>query len=85
MKTKAYAARATSFDASGVESATKLTNLRSFRIAGVNARAPDLRIGRFAFYDSSRGRVIGLLGMDILGKNGTIIDFGQKKLYFYPL
>jgi hypothetical protein len=29
--------------------------------------------------------VIGLLGMDILGSNGTIIDFGQKKLYFYPL
>lgn len=85
MKTKAYAARGRSIDAAGVESASKLTNLRSFRIAGVNVRAPDLRIGRFAFYDTSRGKVIGLLGMDILGKNGTIIDFGQKKLYFYPL
>ena len=48
-------------------------------------RAPDLLIGRFVFYDRTRGRVIGLLGMDILGKNGSIIDFGQKKLYFYPL
>ncbi|MEY2489974.1 MAG: Aspartyl protease [Verrucomicrobiota bacterium] len=85
MQAKAYAARARIFDASGVESATKLTNLRSFRIAGVNVRAPDLRIGKFGFYDGTRGKVIGLLGMDILGKNGTIIDFGQKKLYFYPL
>jgi predicted aspartyl protease len=82
---KKRASRSTLIDAAGVETGTKLTNLGSFRIAGVSVRAPDLRIGRFAFYDSSRGKVIGLLGMDILGKNGTIIDFGQKKLYFYPL
>ena len=77
--------RATLIDAAGVETGSKLTNLGSFRIAGVSVRAPDLRIGRFGFYDGSRGKVIGLLGMDILGPNGTIIDFGQKKLYFYPL
>jgi predicted aspartyl protease len=85
MKAKTRAARATMVDAAGVEHATRLTSLNSFRIGGVNVRAPDLRIGRFAFYDSSRGKIIGLLGMDILGRNGTIIDFGQKKLYFYPL
>jgi hypothetical protein len=85
MKTQGRNSRVVSIDAAGVEARTKLTNLRSFRIAGVSVRAPDLRIGRFAFYDGSRGKVIGLLGMDILGKNGTIIDFGQKKLYFYPL
>jgi hypothetical protein len=73
------------FGRGGVEARTRLTNLSSFRIAGVNVRAPDLRIGRFAFYDGTRGKVIGLLGMDILGTNGAIIDFGQKKLYFYPL
>ena len=44
MNTKAYAARAMSFDASGAEARTKLTNLHSFRIAGVSVRAPDLRI-----------------------------------------
>lgn len=82
---KKRVSRATLIDAAGVEARTKLTNLGSFRIAGVGVRAPDLRITKFAFYDSSRGKVIGLLGMDILGKNGTIIDFGQKKLYFYPL
>jgi hypothetical protein len=83
MKTRA--SRTMMIDAAGVEARTKLTNLGSFRIAGVNVRAPDLRIGRFAFYDRSHGKVIGLLGMDILGTNGAIIDFGQKKLYFYPL
>ena len=85
MKSKLRSSNVTAVDAAGVEAQTKLTDLRSFRIAGVNVRAPDLRIGRFGFYDSTRGKVIGLLGMDILGRNGTIIDFGQKKLYFYPL
>lgn len=85
MKAQTYAARATAFDAAGVETRTKLTRLHSFRIAGVNVRAPDIRIARFGFYDMTRGKVIGLLGMDILGTNGTIIDFGQKKLYFFPL
>jgi hypothetical protein len=85
MKSKLRSSNVTAIDAAGVETQTKLTNLRSFRIAGVNVRAPDMRIARFAFYDSSRGKVIGLLGMDILGRNGTIIDFGQKQLYFYPL
>jgi hypothetical protein len=85
MKSKLRSSNVTAVDAAGVETQTKLTNLHSFRIAGVNVRAPDMRFGRFAFYDSSHGKVIGLLGMDILGRNGTIIDFGQKQLYFYPL
>ncbi|HSV63208.1 MAG TPA: aspartyl protease family protein [Chthoniobacterales bacterium] len=85
MKAKARAARARAIDAAGIERETKLTTLQSFRIAGVNVRAPDLRVGRYGFYDATHGKIIGLLGMDILGTNGTIIDFGQKKLYFYPL
>jgi hypothetical protein len=85
MQAKARAARAIAVDAAGVERHTKLTNLRSFKIGRFNVRAPDLRITKFGFYDMTRGKVVGLLGMDILGKNGTIIDFGQKKIYFYPL
>ena len=85
MKAKIRMARATSVDAAGIERATKLTTLSSFRIDGVPVRAPDLRIGKYGFYDATHGKVIGLLGMDILGHNGTIIDFGAKKLYFYPL
>lgn len=84
-KARAYSSRVRMVDAAGVDTATKLTQLNSFKIGKVNVRAPDLRIGKFGFYDMTHGQVIGLLGMDILGKNGTIIDFGQKKLYFYPL
>ena len=84
MKARAYSSRVVMVDAAGVETPTKLTQLRSFKIGGVEVRAPDLRIGQLAFYQLTHGEVVGLLGMDILGKNGTIIDFGQKKLYFYP-
>ena len=54
-------------------------------IGGVSVRAPDLRMSRYDFYSTSGGKIIGLLGMDILGPNGSIIDFSQQKLYFYPL
>jgi len=85
MKAKSRIAHALTIDAAGIERATKLTTLSSFRIGGVNVRAPDLRIGSYGFYDATHGKIVGLLGMDILGHNGTIIDFGQRKLYFYPL
>lgn len=83
MKAAAMNTRTGSIDAAGVISRTKLTRVRSFKIGGVNVRAHDLRVGKFGFYPSSGGKVIGLLGMDILGPNGTIIDFSRHKLYFY--
>ncbi len=84
-KARAVSSRVRMVDAAGVETETKLTQLSSFKIGGVNVGAPDLRIGRFGFYLETSEKLVGLLGMDILGRNGTIIDFGQKKLYFYPL
>jgi hypothetical protein len=72
-------------DAAGVLSRTKIVRLSSFKIGGVSARAPDLRASRLGFYGSSGGKVMGLLGMDVLGQNGTIIDFAQHKLYFYAV
>lgn len=85
MKTAEFNSRAGVIDAAGVISRTKFAKLRSFKIGDVPVRAPDVRMGTFGFYGASRGEVIGVLGMDILGRNGTIIDFGQQKLYFYPL
>jgi predicted aspartyl protease len=85
IKASAYKSRAGFIDAAGVISQTELAKLRSFKIGGVPARASDIRMGKYGFYVDTRGKVIGLLGMDILGPNGTIIDFGAKKLYFYPL
>lgn len=85
MKVAGYSSRTTMLDAAGKIATTQLTRLRSFKIGGVSVRAPDLRMSKYNFYSTSGGKVIGLLGMDILGPNGSIIDFSQQKLYFYPL
>ena len=70
------------FDATNKILPTKMMQLRSFKIGGASVIAPDLRLTTFGFY--SPDGLIGLLGMDILGPNGAIIDFGSEKLYFYP-
>ena len=85
MNVAGYSSRVGSVDAAGELTASKLARLRSFKIGGVSVRAPDLRLSKFGFYSTTGGKITGLLGMDILGPNGSIIDFGQQKLYFYPL
>jgi predicted aspartyl protease len=60
------------------------TRLLSFKIGDVPAGAESLRIRRLPFY-TGPGKPMGLLGVDILGANGTIIDFSERKLYFIPL
>ncbi|MEP6955604.1 MAG: aspartyl protease family protein, partial [Chthoniobacterales bacterium] len=75
--------RVGSVDAAGKRAESKLMQLKSFKIGGVKVRAPDMRVNSYGFYNATGGKVVGLLGMDILGTNGTIIDFGSRKLYFY--
>ena len=58
-----------------------MTPLKSFYAGGVPLRAPDIRLRQVPAYTRSGGRVIGELGMDLLGSNGAVIDFGQRKLY----
>jgi hypothetical protein len=84
MKTAAFNTRTGSIDAAGVISRTQLANLRSLKIGGVSVRAPDIRLSKFGFYNQTGGKLIGVLGMEILGRNGAIIDFGAQKIYFYP-
>ncbi len=83
MKTAAYNSNTGTIDAAGKISRSKWAKIQSFKIGGVPTRAPDLRIDRFGFYTATGGKVIGVVGMDILGPNGAIIDFGAQKLYFY--
>jgi predicted aspartyl protease len=84
LKTAEFQSRVGSIDAAGVIRQFNLAKVREFKIAGVPVRAPDVRVGTYGFYGQTSGEVVGLLGMDILGKNGAIIDFGSKKMYFYP-
>jgi predicted aspartyl protease len=55
---------------------------KSFRIGGVPIKTPVVEITNFPVYSSSGGKIVGLLGLDLLGMNWGIIDFGQQKLYF---
>lgn len=80
MKAAGYYAGFTFNDAAGAKAETHKTPVGSFKIGGVPVRAPDVQLGRLRFTDGSK--IAGVLGMDILGQNWSIIDFGEHKLYF---
>ena len=61
-----------------------MTRLESFKLGGFPARAPDIRLRKLSL-PSSGSKIMGSLGMDILGSNGAVIDFSQQKLYFLKL
>ena len=69
-------------DAAGAKTeVARQAAVSSFKIAGVPVRAPSLQVAKLGVYASSSGQVAGFLGMDILGQNWSIIDFGERKLY----
>ena len=68
-------------DAAGAKARTRQAAVSSFKIAGTAVRAPNLQLADLGCYSSSGGKVAGFLGMDILGQNWSIIDFGEQKLY----
>lgn len=85
MKVVGYSSRVGTVDAAGALSKTEFAKLQSFKVGGVSLRAPDVRLENFPSYAQTNGKLVGFLGIDILGPNGTIIDFGNLKLYCYPL
>ena len=85
MKVAGYSSRVGTIDAAGELMKTELAKIHTFKIGGVNLRAPDVRLEQFPIYTQTSGKLIGFLGIDILGPNGAIIDFGNLKLYCYPL
>jgi hypothetical protein len=85
----ASAVRATSFDrgirtvdVAGSQTTSAMAETTSFKIGGISIHPPVLTLNNYNFYSSSGGKEIGLLGIDILGQNWSIIDFGQQKIYF---
>jgi hypothetical protein len=81
IKAKGYDSRLVEVDAAGVMNKRQLTKVGSFKIGGVPVYGPHFTLGAYGFYAASGGKVIGLLGMDLLGQNWGIIDFGNQKLY----
>ena len=83
LKGGTYATSTQSIDAAGVISRNHATSLQTIKVAGVPVRLPgDVTVvDKYSSYSSSGGKVVGLLGMDVLGHNWGIIDFGNEKLY----
>jgi hypothetical protein len=69
-------------DIAGVKSRVDLTGMDHLTIAGIPARSSTATVQAFSFYSDSGGKIVGLLGIDFLGQNWSIIDFGSQKLYF---
>jgi hypothetical protein len=69
-------------DVAGVVTEADFAGTKSFKIEGVPIRTPTVFLGRFALYESTRGKVAGVLGLDVLGLNWGIIDVAQQKFYF---
>jgi len=69
-------------DIAGAKSKVDLTGLTNFKIGGIPTRSSTATLAPASFYSASGGKIVGLLGIDFLGQNWGIIDFGQQKLYF---
>jgi hypothetical protein len=82
-KTRGYGSTDMEFrDIAGERTKVDLTGLTNFKIGGVPTRSSTATLAPCSFYSASGGKVVGLLGLDFLGQNWGIIDFGQQKLYF---
>lgn len=54
----------------------------SFKVGGIPIRTPTITLTNLPLYSETNGKIVGVLGLDVLGLNWSIIDFGQNKLYF---
>ncbi len=71
-------------DAAGVKSASDFAGTKSFKIGGIPIRTPTVSVTKFVGYDATHGKMVGLLGLDVIGMNWGIIDVAQQKFYFVP-
>ncbi len=69
-------------DAAGAVTHGDLAGTKTLSIGGTPLRAPTVLLGSLSVYNSSRGKIVGVLGLDVIGQNWGILDFGQKKFYF---
>ncbi len=69
-------------DAAGVLSPADFAGTKTFKIEGIPIRTPTVFLGRFAGYDLTHGKMVGVLGLDVIGLNWGIIDIAQQKFYF---
>ena len=71
-----------SVDAAGVMSPADFAGPKTFKIERIPIRTPTVFLSTFAGYDLTHGKMVGVLGLDVLGLNWGIIDVAQQKFYF---
>jgi len=69
-------------DAAGVVSPADFAGTKTFKIDQIPIRTPTVFLARFAGYDMTGGKMVGALGLDVIGMNWGIIDIAQKRFYF---
>jgi hypothetical protein len=69
-------------DIAGVQKRANWSTPKNFAVGGIPVHPPKIVIADMSFYTASHGLVGGLLGLDFLGQNWSIVDFGSDKLYF---
>jgi hypothetical protein len=69
-------------DVTGVVSSADLAETKALAIGGIPVRAPTVMVTNFAPYTASGGKLVGVIGLDVIGQNWGIIDFGRQKFYF---
>jgi predicted aspartyl protease len=80
--TRGWGRNVRQLDAAGVVSPADFAGTKSFKIEGIPIRTPTVAISNFAGYNISGGKMVGVLGLDVIGLNWGIIDFAQQKFYF---
>jgi hypothetical protein len=69
-------------DVAGILSPADLAGTKTFKIEGTPIRTPTVFLARFAGYDLTHGKMVGVLGLDVIGLNWGIVDLAQQKFYF---
>ncbi|MGH8101844.1 MAG: retropepsin-like aspartic protease family protein, partial [Chthoniobacterales bacterium] len=69
-------------DAGGNFRETDVVYVQSFKLGGVSVYRPDITVANTSL--ASYG-LLGVIGMDVLGQNRSIIDCGERKLYLAPV
>jgi predicted aspartyl protease len=68
-------------DAAGKQIEGYMSNVRTIKLGDVPVSTPQLAVAKMPVGKETKGMIGGIIGMDILGPNWGIIDFGQQKIY----
>lgn len=71
-----------SVDGAGVWSPADFAGTETFKIEGVPIRTPTVFLSNSAGYDLTHGKMVGVLGLDVIALNWGIIDVAQQEFYF---